>query len=93
MDNNSHKNQNDSQNIATYAELLIYTVKFHMPKNIILKGMIPNLFCPAYVWVMSFQLHADINFSHSSSAEVPPNHIYSRAIQSIEILNRTALKF
>ena len=39
---------NDSQIIATYAEVLKYTVKFNMPGKDILKVMIPNFFCPVY---------------------------------------------
>ena len=39
---------NDSQIIATYAEVLKYNVKFNMPKNNILKVTIPNFFCPVY---------------------------------------------
>ena len=35
---------NDSQIIATYAEVLKYTVKFNMPEKSILKVMIPNIF-------------------------------------------------
>ena len=40
---------NDSQIIASYAEVLKYTVKFNMQKKIILKGMIPNCFCRVYI--------------------------------------------
>ena len=35
---------NDSQIIATYAEVLIYTVKFNILEKNILKFMIPDIF-------------------------------------------------
>ena len=44
---------NDSQIIATYAEVLKCTVKFNVPQKVILKVMIPNLFCPVYYGSLS----------------------------------------
>ena len=45
---------NDSQIIATYAEVLKYTVKFNRPEKIILKVMIPNFFVRCILVLVQF---------------------------------------
>ena len=42
---------NDSQIIATYAEVLEYTVKFNMPEKNILKVMILNFLSIVYTYL------------------------------------------